>query len=348
MNLIHLLPLVVNSFQVINVASHGNILYPYSWVDPEGTATNPNGDPDGEFDKVGHTIKPGCISGIPNEHCEENDRQTLWYTNYTHVPEEFACDRDTHECIMGTNYIDIDLNKQKKGHEWKGTFPWVAAGRAPVYGPCGCGGGNPDGGCTGKKLEEELFGDCCGGHHSGEQEGCGGYAFGFNLETLDFAEPIVSTWKRGESEMVVWYVTANHWGGYSYRLCKMPDEGRMYLTEECFQQTPLQFDGSKQWLKSKDFDDDGWREIEAKRITEGTFPPGSEWTKMPFIGPPRSDNPTEPVIGGQTAQDERDGWIKDYVKVPSDIAPGEYVLSFRWDAEKTPQIWQMCSTVIIE
>ena len=34
---------------------------------------------------------------------------------------------------------------------------------------------------------------------------------------------------------VKWYVSANHAGGYSYRLCKMPERGIKDLTEECFQ-----------------------------------------------------------------------------------------------------------------
>ena len=37
---------------------------------------------------------------------------------------------------------------------------------------------------------------------------------------------------------VKWYVSANHAGGYSYRLCKMPDRGIRDLTEECFQVVP--------------------------------------------------------------------------------------------------------------
>ena len=32
-----------------------------------------------------------------------------------------------------------------------------------------------------------------------------------------------------------WYVSANHAGGYSYRLCKTPERGIKDLTEECFQ-----------------------------------------------------------------------------------------------------------------
>ena len=34
---------------------------------------------------------------------------------------------------------------------------------------------------------------------------------------------------------VQWSVFANHAGGYSYRLCKMPHGGIKQLTEECFQ-----------------------------------------------------------------------------------------------------------------
>lgn len=38
--------------------------------------------------------------------------------------------------------------------------------------------------------------------------------------------------------------------------------------------------------------------------------------------------------------------VVDTLRVP-DVPPGEYVLSFRWDCEQTPQIWSMCSDVTI-
>ena len=92
------------------------------------------------------------------------------------------------------------------------------------------------------RRKDDQIGDCCGNNKQGS---CGGYVFGSNLETLRFPDPIITTWTRGKKEMVVFYVGANHWGGYSYRLCKMPLNGRIYLTEECFEQTPLQFHGNK-------------------------------------------------------------------------------------------------------
>lgn len=38
--------------------------------------------------------------------------------------------------------------------------------------------------------------------------------------------------------------------------------------------------------------------------------------------------------------------VVDKVKVP-DVPPGEYVVSFRWECEQTPQIWSQCSDVTI-
>lgn len=39
--------------------------------------------------------------------------------------------------------------------------------------------------------------------------------------------------------------------------------------------------------------------------------------------------------------------IVDKVVVPSDIEAGDYLLSWRWDAEQSPQIWQNCADVKI-
>ena len=37
----------------------------------------------------------------------------------------------------------------------------------------------------------------------------------------------------------------------------------------------------------------------------------------------------------------------DEVEVPADLEEGDYVLSFRWDCEATPQIWNSCSNIKI-
>ena len=40
--------------------------------------------------------------------------------------------------------------------------------------------------------------------------------------------------------------------------------------------------------------------------------------------------------------------IVDTVKVPHDIEEGDYVFSWRWDSEDTPQVWTSCAVVTIE
>ena len=40
--------------------------------------------------------------------------------------------------------------------------------------------------------------------------------------------------------------------------------------------------------------------------------------------------------------------IIDQVQVPADLMPGDYVLSFRWDCEQTPQVWSACSSIKIK
>jgi len=54
-----------------------------------------------------------------------------------------------------------------------------------------------------------------------------------------------------------------------------------------------------------------------------------------------------------TAKEEQH-WIEkfkfniiDKVQVPVDLIPGEYVLSFRWDTEQTPQVWANCADITV-
>jgi hypothetical protein len=40
--------------------------------------------------------------------------------------------------------------------------------------------------------------------------------------------------------------------------------------------------------------------------------------------------------------------IVDWLTVPLDLEPGPYLLSWRWDCEQSPQIWQNCADIQIE
>ena len=87
-----------------------------------------------------------------------------------------------------------------------------------------------------------------------------------------------------------WEVAANHAGGYSYRLCRMPEEGIRGVTEECFQQTPLEFEGENQWVIYRKDHHDGTRtKVKALRTTKGTFPHGSMWTANPLFPAQETD-----------------------------------------------------------
>ena len=39
--------------------------------------------------------------------------------------------------------------------------------------------------------------------------------------------------------------------------------------------------------------------------------------------------------------------IVDRVWIPANISPGQYLLSWRWDAEGTAQVWENCADVTI-
>jgi hypothetical protein len=39
--------------------------------------------------------------------------------------------------------------------------------------------------------------------------------------------------------------------------------------------------------------------------------------------------------------------IVDHVVIPKELATGQYLLSWRWDAEQSHQIWQNCADITI-
>ena len=181
---------------------------------------------------------------------------------------------------------------------------------SPVFGPCGSLGGQPLG-CD--NDGEGNFGDCCSSN-------CDSFALGENAEDYAWHHPPVTEWKAGSFQEVAWFVNANHAGGYSYRLCKMPKGGIGEVTEECFQQTPLDFVGDQQWVQYLEDRKSGHRtELKVLQTTEGTFPAGSMWRANPLL--PHMEE------GGSSAYDR--GHVIDNILVPDNLDRGEYVVSFR-------------------
>jgi len=110
-------------------------------------------------------------------------------------------------------------------------------------------------------------------------------------------------------------------------------------------------------------------EFEAVRTDLGTTPKGSQWTKNPIPacnGLSGGYFATEPFCpqGTQYPSPRKDlsgfgtnvfrnltGFqfsIVDKVFVPTALGSGDYVLSFRWDCEQTPQVWNTCASIRLE
>merc|ERR1719481_361077 len=299
----------------ILVAGHGNMVPPYTWWDVDRVGWF--------YDEDGHKTQIGCgVLDLPMEGTQYEeahgpdhppDCMNNWFSNKVHIPGE------------QTLPDNMTLPNVTCGHDKN---PWFSPGSAPIFGSCGTLGGNPNG-CH--NDGEGNFGDCCGGEEKGI---CGQFAMGENAENYPWLDPPVTTWSRYTVYEVSWYVGPNHAGGYSYRLCKVPHDHLDLVSEECFQETPLQFIGDFQWINYKADKETGERtEVKARQTTEGTHPPGSMWRTNPIVH--------------SASDDYKHGHVIDLVMVPGDIEAGEYVLSFRWDCQCTAQVWTSCANILI-
>ena len=315
------------------INGHANMVYPYVWSDTERMGWF--------YDENGEDWKLGCAHvEVPDdfEFPEVEDLSNyggpdcipMWFNNHVEIP--------------GASTIPYESSQPETTCANQGgadgvwvSFPWSAPGSAPVYGPCGAMGGSPNG-CNNDGLGE--FGDCCPNLDNGLS--CATYAKGWNAHEYEaevgWPHPATTEWKAGSIQDVTMFVRGNHGGGYGYRLCKVPEGGVADVTEECMQNGHLDFFGDKQWVEY--YADRGtgyYTELDAKRVNVGTFPTGSMWTEIPFI--PQGEENGDDEYG--------DGHITDKVVVPSNLEPGEYVLSSRYDVKCTAQVYQFCANIRI-
>lgn len=236
---------------------------------------------------------------------------------------------------------------QGDADDWYQYSPWRAPGSAVVRNPCGVAGGG--------LVDERRFGisyvNTTNAH------------FGTDGTALPRRTDVGTTvWHAGDVVEVSWVLTANHGGGYYYRLCKLPENG-LPVTEECFQQTPLKFVGrtALRW----DGDDATKEYIDNIFVQQGTTPAGSEWAMNPI---PRNDTAQTGASFAPLCNETCTGceggpcpgcrctgeWgvpnleIVDNVALPWELPTGEYVIGWRWDCEESNQVWQNCADVRIE
>ena len=150
--------------------------------------------------------------------------------------------------------------------DWTKFHPWRAPGSAPTYDACGVAGASP----------------------SNDSNAAGGWGFptghaqgfpGSQLPPVAKEERDVWSIRAGTAE-VAWTSVANHGGGYQYSLCPVGSQ----LTEACFHKLPLQFASDKQVLRymyTNQTDNKTEVEITATRVSQGTIPAGSTWTRNP-------------------------------------------------------------------
>jgi len=307
-------------FLVQEALGHGAMYYPNPWW----ATTHCTTDESPESCKYDLEPPPTDCTG----RCRSSMSLVAFFTNYT-VVEKRTIQKDF-------------LDPSSKFKSPAGKHPWCSPGAAPIFGNgCGANGGNPNG-CIG---DDDVVGRCCGGSvdkFDGIWDpGCGGFVGGKSALSYAkdglFGTPFVTTWERGTNQDVYWKSKAYHKGGYAYRLCKVENGKFWEVTEECFQNGHLKFAGDTTWTYDDIYGDEPWNpdNFEAQPIVKtniGTTPEGSEWAKIHL--------PSE-LLGHKT-------WaFKDLVEVPEDLEPGEYVLSFRWDCQQSPQVWSSCANIQI-
>jgi hypothetical protein len=238
--------------------------------------------------------------------------------------------------------------------------PWRAPGKAPVQDPCGVasGFGNP-----GSYVEVPK------GYRGGDKG------------SKVLPEQAATSWKAGGTAQVGWGLSAQHGGGYSYRLCPKSSS----ITEACFQSNTLKFVGQNSTIH---FDDNSHSDIKiptktyvaedgtqwrtnpipgcacdigltcggkSEELGEGNCAPGTYPKSTPYSkhGSATSNCPhgtmfeagfnqfTQGFLVGSGNKFS----VMDEVKVPN--TPGDFVLSWRWDCEETDQVWNSCADIVI-
>mgnify|MGYP000539263700 CR=1 FL=1 len=224
----------------------------------------------------------------------------MWYTNNITIPGPAT--------NVDPKFLTMRVVPNSADDIYK-THPWRAPGTAPSRSPCGRMGFNHDG------------------------------IYGIDGRDLARSEPNMRPkWVAGETAEVAMALTANHGGGYIYRLCSSDQD----QTEECFQATTLEFDGNLTWVQIAN-DETTRVATAAVRLTNGTFPEGSVWSRNPIPNEP--DWPEWPPVGGYAWGHQNIPFnVFDRVKVPSYLKPGGYTLSWRWGKFGCP-IW--CRAVVV-
>jgi len=306
------LSLLLAAAAIAGVSGHGGMVWPPVWQDGHYTPLN-------EVYNYSIYSDPKVIG--PNTNRPVKDARS-WLTDQAYIGGH------------GDNFKMTGLQTNFEGcRSFCSSMktPWASPGKAPnLGGGCGIFGGNPYG-CPAHDDVRPPGSEC--GDTARGFAGRGTWSYGASALEIDFPQAKNTEWERGSNQWVGWIAKGGHWGGYTYRLCKLPDGGKAGLTEECFAKNVLEFTDAKTWwkLEGEDHVNDAWQTVSKTDVVEGTYPEGSAW---------------RPVVKVEGRGKYAKYLIrKDKVKVPENLPEGDYVLSFRWDAEWAAQVWVSCAFV---
>lgn len=313
-----------------------------------------------------------------------------WFMNWTFSTDppklKLKPGEPTSSSPRGLGQFASDHNGEVDDWSLFKRMPWISPGTARVDSPCGIKGGNKNG-CWGPCDPEQNSyyistrwnAPCPSGIPPGPVPGTSTVktqcADDEALDSLSlkahkdyFMGAPITYWKAGQTAETSHRINANHGGGYSFRLCEVDSfdpADLIEVTEDCFQNTTLNFFGETQWLHCSG--DAARTPLKAVLVT-GTdvHPVNSQWRRSPIpvckdpyeewkttCSAPAFDPPIPGLYGfvsgfrggADKTRHVNECLIIDKVQVPQ--KPGKYVLSFRHDNEFHPQIWQGCSNIQI-
>lgn len=350
--------LITFSTLIAGASAHGAMTRPKPRNAYSSPGTNPSTG--GDLSCVGDSCfwyHVGCSIGCPKCYNEHVGKTSLYAQPHCTAAEGL---------IEPTNNDPEFRTWDPQGDSRCGDFtkynPWRAPGKSPVNDPCGQASG---------------FADSTGG-----AEVPMGYSYGdLGSQVLPATAP--TYWKAGATAQVGWAMSAQHGGGYSYRLCPKSQFGNdPQAIERCFQSNPLTFTNSSSSIhfddNSKDdititgkiyTPEDGWQwklnpipgcacdnglscgnKDDALRGSSCSYPEARTYTHKGSATP---DCPTgtmfEPgfteFTQGYLVGSQNTFTVMDEINVPN--TPGEYILGWRWDCEETDQVWASCADIVI-
>ena len=88
--------------------------------------------------------------------------------------------------------------------------------------------------------------------------------------------------------------------------------------------------------------DTRWKGATLPQTNVGTWPEGSMWRGISNLQHGNKDLRPQNIPEGKRVE------IKDKVVVPDNLPSGDYVLSWRWDTDRSNQVWSGCSNIKIQ